>query len=297
MELLDKMNRAIEYMESNITNKIDYEEVANEIGYSVYHFQRMFSFITDISMVEYVRRRRMTMAAFELQNSSIKVIDIALKYGYESPEAFARAFQNLHGITPTAARSKGINLKAYPRISFQISIKGVSEMKYRIETREAFQVYGIERIFDMKYGENLREIPKFWDEVQSNGECDKLAESTGNLNNQGDLCPVNGICDYRQTGGTTFPYMICALKSDKSNTTGYKTVDIPSATWAIFTSDEYELKDISNTFQDLNKRVHTEWLPTSTYKKLEGYDLELYYEKDNGNGYCESWIRVEPKAE
>jgi len=297
MELLDKMNRAIEYMESNITNRIDYEKVANEIGYSVHHFQRMFSFITDISMVEYVRRRRMTMSAFELQNSPMKVIDIALKYGYESPEAFARAFQNLHGITPTAARSKGISLKAYPRISFQISIKGVSEMKYRIETREAFQVYGIERIFDMNYDENLREIPKFWDEVQNNRECDKLAESTGNLNNQGELCPVNAICDYRQTGGTTFPYMICALKIDKSDTTGYKIVDIPSATWAIFTSDEYELNDISNAFQDLNKRVHTEWLPTSTYKKLEGYDLEMYYEKDNGKGYCESWIRVEPKAE
>lgn len=170
-------------------------------------------------------------------------------------------------------------------------------MKYRIETREAFQVYGIERIFDMKYDENLREIPKFWDEVQSNGECDKLAKSTGNLNNQGELCPVNAICDYRQTGGTTFPYMICALKSDKSDTTGYKIVDIPSATWAIFTSYEYDIKDISNAFQDLNKRAHTEWLPTSTYKKLEGYDLEMYYEKDNGKGYCESWIRVDPKAE
>jgi AraC family transcriptional regulator len=297
MELLDKMNRAIEYIETNLTNKIDYEKVANEIGYSVHHFQRMFSFITDISMVEYVRRRRMTMSAFELQNSPMKVIDIALKYGYESPEAFTRAFQNLHGITPTAARSKGISLKAYPRISFQISIKGVSEMKYRIETREAFQVYGIERIFDMNYDENLRTIPKFWDEVQSNGECDKLAESTGNLNNQEELCPVNAICDYRQTGGTTFPYMICALKSDKSDTTGYKTVDIPSATWAIFTSDEYDINNISNAFQDLNKRVHTEWLPTSTYKKLEGYDLEMYYEKDNGKEYCESWIRVEPKAE
>lgn len=297
MELLDKMNRAIEYMESNITNRIDYEKVANEIGYSVHHFQRMFSFITDISMVEYVRRRRMTMAAFELQNSSMKVIDIALKYGYESPEAFARVFQNLHGITPTTARNKGISLKAYPRISFQISIKGVSEMKYRIETREAFQVYGIERIFDTNYDENLREIPNFWDEVLSNGECDKLAESTGNLNNQGELCPVNAICEYRQTGGTTFPYMICALKSDKSDTTGYKIVEIPSATWAIFTSEEYDIDDVSTAFQDLNKRAHTEWLPTSTYNKLEGYDLEMYYEKESGKGYCESWIRVESKTE
>lgn len=297
MELLERMNRAVEYIETNLTNKIDYEKVANEIGYSIHHFQRMFSFITDISMAEYVRRRRMTMAAFELQNSSMKVIDIALKYGYESPEAFARAFQNLHGITPTVARNKGIGLKAYPRISFQISIKGVSEMKYRIETRKDFQVYGIERIFDISNDENIREIPRFWNEVLSNGECDKLAESTGNLNNQGELCPVNAVCDYKKTEGTTFPYMICALKSNKSDTRGYKVVEVPSATWAIFTSEEYDMGDVSIAFQDLNKRAHTEWLPTSTYNKLEGYDLEMYYEKSNGKGYCESWIRVESKVE
>ena len=297
MELLERMNRAVEYIETNLTNKIGYEKVANEIGYSIHHFQRMFSFITDISMAEYVRRRRMTMAAFELQNSSMKVIDIALKYGYESPEAFARAFQNLHGITPTVARNKGIGLKAYPRISFQISIKGVSEMKYRIETRKDFQVYGIERIFDISNDENLREIPRFWNEVLSNGECDKLAESTGNLNNQGELCPVNAVCDYKKTEGTTFPYMICALKSNKSDTRGYKVVEVPSATWAIFTSEEYDMEDVSIAFQDLNKRAHTEWLPTSTYNKLEGYDLEMYYEKSNGKGYCESWIRVESKVE
>ncbi|MFR1708643.1 MAG: helix-turn-helix domain-containing protein [Clostridium sp.] len=297
MELLERMNRAVEYIETNLTNKIGYEKVANEIGYSIHHFQRMFSFITDISMAEYVRRRRMTMAAFELQNSSMKVIDIALKYGYESPEAFARAFQNLHGITPTVARNKGIGLKAYPRISFQISIKGVSEMKYRIETRKDFQVYGIERIFDISNDENLREIPRFWNEVLSNGECDKLAESTGNLNNQGELCPVNAVCDYKKTEGTTFPYMIYALKSNKSDTRGYKVVEVPSATWAIFTSEEYDMGDVSIAFQDLNKRAHTEWLPTSTYNKLEGYDLEMYYEKSNGKGYCESWIRVESKVE
>lgn len=297
MELLERMNRAVEYIETNLTNKIDYEKVANEIGYSIHHFQRMFSFITDISMAEYVRRRRMTMAAFELQNSSMKVIDIALKYGYESPEAFARAFQNLHGITPTVARNKGIGLKAYPRISFQISIKGASEMKYRIETRKDFQVYGIERIFDISNDENLREIPRFWNQVLSNGECDKLAESTGNLNNQGELCPVNAVCDYKKTEGTTFPYMICALKSNKSDTRGYKVVEVPSATWAIFTSEEYDMEDVSIAFQDLNKRAHTEWLPTSTYNKLEGYDLEMYYEKSNGKGYCESWIRVESKVE
>lgn len=152
MEWLNKMNNAINYIENHLEDKMDYEKIARSACCSVYHFQRMFSFITNIPLSEYVRRRKMTLAAFELQNSDIKIIDLALKYGYESPEAFTRAFQTVHGITPTSARRDGANLKAYPRISFQMSMKGDSEMNYKIVQKEAFQVYGVEEIFDTKDG-------------------------------------------------------------------------------------------------------------------------------------------------
>lgn len=146
MEWLERMNRALDYVESNLANEIDMNVVAQMACSSSYNFQRMFSFITDVSLIEYIRRRRLTLAAFEIQNSDAKIIDIALKYGYESPVSFARAFQALHGIAPSLAREDGVILKAYPRMSFQISIKGESEMEYRIETKEAFDIFGIETI-------------------------------------------------------------------------------------------------------------------------------------------------------
>ncbi|MCJ8014777.1 AraC family transcriptional regulator, partial [Paenibacillus sp. KQZ6P-2] len=144
MDWLQRMNHAIDYIEGNLENIIDYEQIAKIALCSVYQFQRMFSFILEVPLSEYIRRRRLTLAAFDLQNRKNKVTDIALKYGYETPESFSRAFQNLHGLTPTSARNAGSALKAYPRISFQITLRGVVEMNYRIEQRDAFQVFGLE---------------------------------------------------------------------------------------------------------------------------------------------------------
>lgn len=296
MDWLDRMNNTINYIEDNLMAKIDYEKAAKIAYCSVYHFQRMFSFITNVTLSEYVRRRRMTLAAFELQNTSIKVIDLALKYGYESPEAFTRAFQNLHGVTPTSARNMGVNFKAYPRLSFQISIKGDLEMNYKIEKKDSFTVYGVEKIFDTQNDANLKDIPDFWNEKLTCGEYDALAKSAGeNPNHKNGLFPVNAICGYKNTGGTTFPYMLCALENPDCNMEGYTIVQVPASTWAIFTSEEYDLKDISKSMQDLSRRVYSEWLPTSNYEVIDGYDLEMYYSKENGKEYCEVWIRVSPK--
>lgn len=123
MDWLERMNDAISYIENNLTTEIKYEELSRIVCCSIYHFQKMFSFLTGVPLSEYIRRRRLTQAAYELSNSNIKVIDLALKYGYESPDSFTRAFQNMHGVTPTKARKMGIVLKAYPRMSFHISIK------------------------------------------------------------------------------------------------------------------------------------------------------------------------------
>jgi AraC family transcriptional regulator len=113
MDWLDRMNNAMEYVETHLTEAIDYDQMARIACCSTYHFQRMFSFITSVPLSEYIRRRRLTLAAFELQNSGVKVIDMALKYGYESPEAFSRAFKKMHGVMPRSARDKGVSLKAY----------------------------------------------------------------------------------------------------------------------------------------------------------------------------------------
>lgn len=283
------MNRAMDYIENNLCEKTNYEKIAQIACSSVYHFQRMFTFMTDLTLSEYVRRRKMTMAAFELQNSDIRIIDLALNYGYESPEAFARAFQSLHGITPTAARGQGANIKAFPRISFQVSVKGVEEMNYKIVEKEEFQVYGIEEIFDTKNDGNLNEIPEFWLKNIKNGECEKLAKSSGCMS------MVNSVCGYREVGGTTFPYMLCVMKTPLSSTEGYTVVDVPKATWAIFVNEPHYIEDTSNEVQKLGARVYTDWLPTAAYELIQGYEFEIYYSDHQGKYYEELWFRVIPK--
>lgn len=141
----------------------------------------MFSFITGISLAEYIRRRRLTLAALEIHNSDIKIIDVALKYGYDSPVSFTRAFQTMHGITPSLARNDGAVLKAYPRMSFQISIKGDCEMEYRIETKEGFDIFGIETVSSSVGDENYISPNQLWQQCQRNGSYEKLFKDSGDL--------------------------------------------------------------------------------------------------------------------
>ncbi|ROR28071.1 AraC-like DNA-binding protein [Mobilisporobacter senegalensis] len=119
MEWLKQLNTAVNYIEEHLTDTIDMEKMAQIAHCSVFHFQRMFSYLAEVPLSEYIRRRKMTRAAFDLQNGNEKVIDIALKYGYESPTAFNRAFQSVHGIAPSIAKQSGIILKAFPPICFQ----------------------------------------------------------------------------------------------------------------------------------------------------------------------------------
>lgn len=143
MNMLEHLNKALDYIERNLENDIDECQIAKHACCTIYHFKRMFSFLADIPLHEYIRRRRLTLAAFELRNSSIKVIDIAVKYGYHSPDAFTRAFQSQHGMTPTEMRTSSPSIKAYPPMTFRLSIGGGEPMKFRIENKEAFQVIGI----------------------------------------------------------------------------------------------------------------------------------------------------------
>jgi len=289
MGWLDNMNDALNYIEEHLQDKMNYEKIAQTACCSPYHFQRTFTFMTGLTLSEYVRRRKMTQAAFELQNSTVKIVDLALKYGYESPEAFSRAFQSLHGVTPTSARRYGTLIKAYPRVSFQFTVKGVQEMNYKIKEQAAFQVYGIEGIFDTKDGEQLREIPAFWQEKSRNGECAKLADSAGF---PGGLHAVDG---YRKLDGTKFPYMICAMKTALSDTAGYTAVDVPKATWAIFRTENHSGEDTPKEIQSLISRFYSEWLPFADYDLVEGYVFEIYYHNFDGSCFEEVWYRVTAK--
>ena len=281
MDWLTKMNAAIDYIENNLTDEIDFGVVAMKACCSSYNFQRMFSFITDTTLAEYVRRRRLTQAALELQNTNAKVLDIAVKYGYDSSTSFARAFSALHGITPSEARQTGTRLRAYPKMSFQISIKGESAMDYRIETKEAFEVFGIEAVCSLTGAEGFSTPADLWQKCHKNGEYERLVANAGALPSfvQGS-CKVHAVENYRKTEENTFAYMLCAFVSKDSKTEGYKTVRIPAQTYAVFSSEtfkrDYKENDFFKILDIMQKAFYSEWLPTANYERADGANFEIY---------------------
>ena len=179
MEWSERMNAAIAYIEDNLAGEIDFSEAAKESCCSTFHFQRMFFALNGLTPAEYARRRRLTLAARELLSGEEKVIDIAMKYGYDSPDSFTRAFRNMHGVTPQAAREPGVKLMAFPRISFYIVLKGGNDMDYRIIEKPAFPIALTKRQFTTANGQNFVQIPKWWDEFLKSPECNGLMALTG----------------------------------------------------------------------------------------------------------------------
>ncbi len=285
MNYLQKMNDALDYIESNLDGEIDYTIAANLACYSVFYFQRIFSLIADVSLSEYIRRRRMTLAAFELQNSKVKITDLAIKFGYESMDSFSRAFQNLHGITPTAARNSGASLKAYPRMTFLIMIKGAVAMNYRIENKEAFTIVGIKRSFSVPDQSDVV-VPAFWNEVDNQGITKKMLDlSTG---------APRGVHGFLQViDEKSVDYTIASV-SDKEPPVGMSSQIVPKSTWAIF-----EINGSVNTvMSDAWKRIFTEWLPTSNYRHAETLEIECFPyagDKSKADFKFEIWIPIVKK--
>ncbi|WP_094606733.1 hypothetical protein SPSIL_011560 [Sporomusa silvacetica DSM 10669] len=286
MDWLERMGRAMGYIEENLAGEIDFRTAAELACCSVYHFQRMFSFITDVPLSEYIRRRRLTLAAFELQTGDSKIIDLALKYGYDSPVSFTRAFQKLHGITPTSARETGVRLKAYPRLSFHISLRGDKEMNYRIVEKSAFSVLGKALKVSTVNEAQLERIPQFWDELRQNGSIDKLSSRAAAGGQIGKN--LLGICT--EGANDEFVYVIAVENTARVKETGFETFVIPALTWGVFEA----VGPMPNAIQELFKRIYTEFFPAGGYERGNGPDIEVYYEGDihSPDYRFEVWIPV-----
>lgn len=284
MDWLDRMNSAMEYIETNLADTISFDEIAQRACCSTYHFQRMFPFITGVSLSEYIRHRRLTLAAFELQTTDSKVIDVALKYGYDSPEAFARAFKNLHGIMPTSARDTGVSLKAYPRMSFHISIKGDVEMNYRIEQRGSFEMFGVYGFINADQKTAFSEVPQFRIKCDDDGSVDLMNDLLGRF---GDTMLHAALYDHTKE---SFKYMVCYhLPKGLEIPERFRKLSVPTLTWAIFPEPQCDM-------QKLWQRIYSEWFPTSEYEQVEGPSFEMYYGMArHGNVSGEIWIPVKKK--
>jgi AraC family transcriptional regulator len=291
MEWSERMNAAIDYIEDNLAGHIDFSEAAKQACCSTFHFQRMFFAVNGLTPAEYARRRRLTLAATELSMGKTKVIDVAVKYGYDSPDSFARAFRNLHGVTPQAARAPGVTLTAFPRISFHIVLKGGSDMDYRVIDKPAFKIVGRARKFTTANGENFIKIPQFWNEYMTTEEYQTLMQLTGGK--PGPL--TGGIClgSCLPNEGNTwepFLYAIAIEKTDDMQTGDFEVYQVPASTWAVFDCN-------LDNLQEVTKRIFGEWFPSTGYEHAGTPDLEVYLAEDpkRGEHPCQIWIPVKKK--
>ncbi len=285
MEWLECLNEAVNYIEENLEDELDLDRIAQIACCSPFHFQRMFSYIADVPLSEYIRRRKMTKAALDLQNSTDRIIDIALKYGYESPTAFNRAFQSVHGMAPSAARAKGVTLKAFPPISFKITIKGDTEMNYRIEMKEAFKIVGIKKHYSMSIEESFLNVPVFWQQTVQSGIIAKLCT----LMNKEPL-GILGVSTCMN--GKDFDYYI-AVASNQETPKDMVDYIVPESLWAVFEC----IGAMPVAIQNLQKRIISEWLPNSGYEYANAPDIEVYFDGDQqaDNYKCEVWLPIVKK--
>lgn len=280
MEWILRMNQALEYLEEHLTQEADLEEAARIACCSVYHFQRIFPCLAGIPLSEYLRRRRMSLAAADLLAGQ-KVVEVALKYGYDSPTAFNRAFQSVHGMPPSKAQ-EGAHLKAFPPISFRITVKGATEMEYRIVKKEAFRVVGISAPISPNIEDSFREVPALWNKADEENLPARLAPLM-DPDNPGLL----GICD----GGGEHPCYLIAVASVMPLEEGLEEYQIPAGTWAVFPGEG----PMPEAIQQLEQRVVSEWLPTSGYQYANAPDIEVYLHPDPKNARFEVWIPVTGK--
>lgn len=286
MDWITGIQNAINYIEEHLTEDISYEKVAGQAGCSNFYFQRIFGILCDISLGEYIRNRRLTLAGNELNASDKKIIDIALKYGYESPESFTRAFFKFHGITPSEAKKDGSRLKSFSRLSVKIILTGGSMMDYKIVKREAFDV--IEKVEQQSIEDdvNKNSIPSFWERCHKDGTIETLRQYTADRNYILGLCYANS-----SECVNTFDYAIGAEWSGETDVPeGFRKNTIAEGTWAIFEC----IGAMPNAMQNMWHKITSEFFPISGYMPTAEISIEAYTQGDMSQSdyRSEIWIPV-----
>lgn len=268
MNYYKNLENAINYIEDNLTNQIKYDEIARQSGLSVFYFQRIFSAVCGYSVGWYIRSRRLSEAGQELRANGSKVIDVAFKYGYESPESFARAFIKFHGIAPSKAKKCGKSLKSFSRLSIKENIKGGIIMNYKIVKQNSFKVIEKVSAHEIDDSKNKNTIPEFWSQSHMDGTVSKLLSITN------DRSFIYGICYGGDlTDKKTFDYSIAALYDGESEIPeGFRVSEIPSRTWAVFEC----VGAMPDAAQDTWHKICAEFFPNSNYEPTYEMDIEAY---------------------
>ncbi|BCN32725.1 GNAT family N-acetyltransferase [Anaeromicropila herbilytica] len=285
MDLITELNQAIEYIEERLDNDIQLEDVARITSYSPYHFQRIFNYISGISLSEYIRRRRLSVATFDLQNGE-KVIDVAMKYGYVSADSFTRAFAKQHGITPSQFKSSSISMELYPPINFNITVNGLNGLRCRIETKKAFNMFGLYTQVEKNEKTMHLEMEKFLQKCVEN----RWYASMNTIYGYDQDTMLHRA--FMKSGENQFTYMICQYMKDGIYLPdNYRRYHIPAGQWAIFHSEGEALSDLWD-------RIYSEWLPDAGYEIKDGTAFEMYYgNAKKGNVRGEIMIPIQEKKD
>lgn len=285
MKWAESISEAVKYMEDNLTEDISAEDVARHVNISPFYFQKGFAMLCGYTVAEYIRCRRLALAAEELLTGNVKVIDIAIKYGYDSPDSFAKAFSRFHGVTPSMVQKSHIMLKTFAPLKIKISLEGGYIMEYKLVKKNSFTIMGVTKTFSYEGAKEI--IPQFWEKYYEEG-------------NGKYACGMFGINIDEEMAQNNFEYII----ADPYNPAvelpdNFITKTIPAFTWAVFPCRGPVVK----TLQDINRKIFSEWLPAlKEYEFAAGYCVEMYsdaskYPKgtNDDNYYAEIWIPVKKK--
>lgn len=291
LETINYLNHAIEYIENKLDSEIEIDDIAKVAFTSRYHFQRLFHAFTGFTLSEYIRNRRLTLAGEELSSKDAKVIEVAIKYGYVSADAFTKAFLRLHGVTPSKIKNGNVKLKSFPKLSLQISIIGKCDMDYRVLESKEFKVFGVGLLTAIEENALYHEIPAFCNKIWEDGTHLKINELLG----YPKMHMLNGIhYDIQEDGSRRFMmgWEVPEIDIPKE----YTILDVPACTWAVF--DTKGIMPQNQEIQHVWKRIYCEWFPSSGFEQVEGPCIEKYYWEDEvyEKYICEVWIPVRRKV-
>lgn len=288
------LQQAINYMESHLLEKINYEDVAKKVHMSCYNFHRTFSLMAGMTANEYIRNRRLSLAGQELQLTDSKIIDVAYKYCYETPESFAKAFSRFHGVSPKLAKKKGTELCLFNPLVIKIILEGGNTMNYRIEEMGKQRFIAKVRSFNNEIINEVdnHDVPDFW------GECHEkhLIDEIKNMRKDGKK-DLYGLCSPTKENYTTFDYGIgviidedtCIDNEEAMLQKGYRIWEVNSGTYVVFKC----YGDNGDCISEMWSRFFKEFLPQSAeYEQTEDTDYEIYFDKGEPGLFCELWIPI-----
>lgn len=294
MEWIKSLQRTINYIEAHLLENITSEDIAKEVYMSSFYLQKGFKIMTGYSIGEYVRYRRLYLAALDAISGTHKVIDLAYKYGYDTPESFTKAFRRFHGISPMQIRNHAEKIKTFLPLKIKISIQGGNDMDYVVERMNGFQIIGFERefLFDSSY----QEIPKFWNEF-----CEKYCsqeEPKDEIQQAICDCCIGefGVCisDSEHEKKGKFRYLIAGTYKGGNIPKGMTVFTFPDMDWAKFNC----IGSMPGALQSINTKIFQEWLPQNPdYEIAMGANIEWYSKGDTSASDYESaiWLPVKKK--